>query len=57
MKAMVVEAYAEVTFDLAAALKEGNIGVMDYYNMRNILADTDMRSSISKIVEDDNKQE
>jgi uncharacterized protein YqfA (UPF0365 family) len=57
MKAKVVEAEAEVPLALAAALKEGNLGVMDYYNMRNILADTDMRSSISKIVEDDNKQE
>lgn len=57
MKAKVVEAEAEVPLALAGALKEGNLGVMDYYNMRNILADTDMRSSISKIVEDDNKQE
>ena len=57
MKAKVVEAEAEVPLALAAALKEGKLGVMDYYNMRNLLADTDMRSAISKIVDEDNKQE
>jgi len=39
---------------LAVALKDGKLGVMDYYNMKNVLADTDMRSSISKITEKDN---
>jgi len=33
---------------LAVALKEGRMGVMDYYNMNNILADTQMRETISK---------
>ncbi|MDR7857116.1 flotillin-like protein FloA [Tissierella sp.] len=56
MKAKVVEAEAEVPLALAAALREGKLGVMDYYNMRNILADTDMRSSISKIADDDKKK-
>lgn len=56
MRAKVVESEAEVPLALASALKSGNLGVMDYYNMRNILADTDMRSSISKIAEDDKKQ-
>ncbi|MBU5427110.1 flotillin-like protein FloA [Tissierella pigra] len=56
MRAKVVEAEAEVPLALATALKSGNLGVMDYYNMRNVLADTDMRSSISKIAEDDKKQ-
>ncbi len=56
MKAKVVESEAEVPLALASALKEGKMGVMDYYNMRNILADTDMRTSISKIAEDDKKQ-
>ena len=56
MKAKVVESEAEVPLALASALKEGKMGVMDYYNMRNILADTDMRSSISKIAEQDKKQ-
>jgi uncharacterized protein YqfA (UPF0365 family) len=33
---------------MAQALREGKLGVMDYYNMQNILADTQMRDSISK---------
>lgn len=53
MKAKVVEAEAEVPLALAKALREGKIGVMDYYNMRNILADTNMRNSISKLAEDE----
>ncbi|MCF6466525.1 flotillin-like protein FloA [Clostridium sp. Cult2] len=53
MKAKVVEAEAEVPLAIANALKEGNMGFMDYYNMRNILADTDMRSSISKMAEEE----
>ena len=56
MRAKVVEAEAEVPLALAAALKEGNMGVMDYYNMKNILADTDMRNSISKISDEDNNK-
>lgn len=56
MRAKVVESEAEVPLALANALREGKLGVMDYYNMKNILADTDMRSSISKIAEDDKKQ-
>lgn len=55
MRAKVVEAEAEVPLALAAALREGKIGVLDYYNMKNVLADTDMRSSISKIADDENK--
>ena len=55
MKAKVVEAEAEVPLALAKALKDGNIGYMDYYNIRNILADTKMRDSISKIAEDEDK--
>ena len=33
---------------MAEALKAGNLGVMDYYNLRNVAADTEMRDSISK---------
>lgn len=47
MRAKVVEAEAEVPKALAAALREGKIGFMDYYNMQNLIADTQMRSSIS----------
>lgn len=49
MRAKVVEAEAEVPLAMARALKEGNIGVMDYYNMKNIESDTGMRNSINKL--------
>src|SRR5690554_2102084 len=47
MRAKVVEAEAEVPKALAEALRSGNLGVMDYYAMQNILADTRMREAIS----------
>jgi len=47
MRAKVVEAEAEVPKAMADAFREGNLGVMDYYNMQNVKADTQMRSSIS----------
>lgn len=53
MRARVVEAEAEVPLALAEALKSGNLGVMDYYNMKNIAADTSMRDSISGLGESD----
>jgi len=48
MRARVVEAEAEVPKALAAALREGKLGVMDYYQMKNVMADTDMREGIAK---------
>lgn len=48
MRAHLVEAEAKIPQAMAEALKEGNLGVMDYYNLRNVAADTDMRDSISK---------
>lgn len=54
MRAKVVESEAEVPLALAESLRDGKMGFMDYYNMRNLLADTDMRSSISKIAKEDN---
>jgi len=48
MQAKVVESQAEVPVALAIALREGRLGVMDYYNMNNILADTQMRDTIAK---------
>lgn len=48
MKALVIEAEAEVPKALAKALNSGKMGVMDYYNMKNLQADTDMRKSLSK---------
>ena len=48
MRAKVVEAEADVPRAIAEAFRQGNLGVMDYYNLRNIQADTDMRNSIAK---------
>jgi uncharacterized protein YqfA (UPF0365 family) len=53
MRAKVVEAEAEVPKALAAALREGKMGVMDYYNMQNLIADTQMRGSISSAAKPD----
>lgn len=49
MRAKVVEAESQVPLAMAEALKEGNMGVMDYMNYKNIQADTSMRDSISKV--------
>jgi len=57
MRAKVVEAEAEVPRALAAALREGKIGVMDYYTMQNIISDTQMRNSISAMGKPDNPAE
>lgn len=48
MRAKVVENESQVPLALAAALKDGKMGYMDYYKMNNIKADTDMRNSIAK---------
>ncbi len=47
MRAKVVEAEAEIPRAMAVAFKEGNLGIMDYYNMKNVMADTGMRDAIS----------
>ncbi len=49
MRARVVEAEAEVPLAIAESFRNGNLGIMDYYRMKNINADTDMRESISKV--------
>lgn len=46
MRAKVVEAEAQVPLAMAEAFRKGNIGVMDYYRMKNIMADTQMRDKI-----------
>ncbi|MBP3951301.1 flotillin-like protein FloA [Bacillus suaedae] len=53
MRAKVVEAEAEVPMALSEALRKGNMGVMDYMNYQNVMADTDMRGSISKATDQD----
>jgi uncharacterized protein YqfA (UPF0365 family) len=47
MQAKVVEAQAQVPLAMAEAFRSGRLGVMDYYKMQNIQADTSMRSSIA----------
>ena len=47
MRAKVVEAEAQVPMAMAQALREGKLGVMDYYNMQNVISDTRMRESIA----------
>ncbi|MBT9141046.1 MAG: hypothetical protein DDT30_01632 [Dehalococcoidia bacterium] len=49
MRAKVVEAEAEVPLAFSQALREGRLGIMDYYNMQNIKADTEMRDAIGKL--------
>ncbi|MFZ3170897.1 MAG: flotillin-like protein FloA [Carboxydocellales bacterium] len=48
MRAKVVEAEAQIPQAMAQALREGKLGVMDYYNLQNIQADTQMRDNIAK---------
>lgn len=48
MAALVRENEAKVPLAMAEAFKKGNLGIMDYYRMKNIQADTDMRDTISK---------
>lgn len=50
MRAKVVEAEAAVPQAIAEAFKSGNLGIMDYYKMKNIQADSDMRGAISTSV-------
>jgi uncharacterized protein YqfA (UPF0365 family) len=47
MKAKLVEAEAQVPMAMAEALRSGKLGVMDYYNMKNVMADTEMRGAIA----------
>ncbi|MGI6485083.1 MAG: flotillin-like protein FloA [Tepidanaerobacteraceae bacterium] len=49
MKAKVVQAEAEIPKAIADAFRQGRLGVMDYYNMKNVIADTQMRDAISKL--------
>jgi uncharacterized protein YqfA (UPF0365 family) len=47
-RAHVIEAEAEVPRAMAEAFKNGNLGIMDYYRMKNIEADTTMRETIAR---------
>lgn len=48
MRARVVEAEAEVPRAMAEAFRNGTLGVMDYYRMKNVQADTTMRDAIAR---------
>ncbi|MBC8046309.1 MAG: flotillin-like protein FloA [Fimbriimonadaceae bacterium] len=47
-RAKVIEAEAQIPLAIAEAFRSGNLGIMDYYKMKNIQADTDMRDSLGK---------
>ncbi|EFM39703.1 sigmaW regulon antibacterial [Peptostreptococcaceae bacterium AS15] len=57
MKAKVVESESKVPLAIADAFVNGKLGVMDYYNMKNIMADTSMRESISQSNPTNKKEE
>jgi uncharacterized protein YqfA (UPF0365 family) len=46
MRAKVIEAEAKIPLAIADAFTKGNLGIMDYYRMKNIMADTEMRTKI-----------
>jgi UPF0365 protein BDI_2116 len=54
-RAKVIEAEAQVPQAMAEAFRSGNLGIMDYYKMRNIEADTSMRDAIAKPMKKDDK--
>lgn len=54
-RAKVIEAEAQVPLAMAEAFRSGNLGIMDYYKMQNLKADTDMREAISKPAPKDKK--
>lgn len=56
MRAKVVEAEAQVPLAIAKAFEAGNLGVMDYYNLRNIESDTDMRANIARATGEDERK-
>ncbi|WP_394336358.1 flotillin-like protein FloA [Balneicella halophila] len=56
MKAKLIEAEAEVPQAMAEAFRTGNLGIMDYYKMKNVDADTKMRDSISRSTDDKDKK-
>jgi len=57
MQARVVQAEAEVPKAIAEAFRSGNLGIMDYYNMKNVISDTDMRGAIAKGAEPKTKED
>lgn len=56
-RAKVIEAEAQIPLAMAESFRSGNLGIMDYYKMQNIQADTQMRDSISKPSQKDKPKE
>jgi uncharacterized protein YqfA (UPF0365 family) len=56
MRARVIEAEAEVPKAIATAFREGKLGVMDYYNMQNVISDTRMRETIAGVGHSEKKE-
>ena len=56
MRARVIEAEAEVPKAIAMAFREGKLGVMDYYNMQNVISDTRMRETIAGVGHSEKKE-
>jgi len=56
MRAKVVEAESEVPRAMADAFRQGNLGILDYYRMENIQADSSMRKNLSSPDQTDNKK-
>ncbi len=56
-KAKVIEAESEVPLAMAEAFRTGNLGIMDYYKMKNIEADTSMREAIGRPASSDKKKD
>ncbi|KFZ42077.1 UPF0365 family protein [Anoxybacillus flavithermus] len=56
MQAKVIEAEAQVPLAMAEALRSGKLGVMDYMNLKNIMADTNMRDSIGKLTQNPDEE-
>jgi uncharacterized protein YqfA (UPF0365 family) len=54
-RAKVIEAEAQIPLAMAEAFRSGHLGIMDYYKMRNIQADTSMRESLGSGQQDENK--
>jgi len=48
-RAKVMQAEAEIPLAIAQAFREGNLGVTEYYNLRNVQADTSMRNAIASV--------
>ena len=55
MRAKVVEAEAQVPLAIAEAFRQGNLGVMDYYNIQNLQSDTRMRTNIATATDGEEK--